>query len=109
MKILRNSRGRNSLSERDKLRKEFESAFNYLKIDDVAEGIKVSVPNNTKSVIVTLNEGLYKVKSCMFESTYNNFEDARMEVLENLVTRELYDNNFNESQVNYVIKLLIKS
>jgi len=95
-------------SERERLKAELSKAFNQLKLDDVGEGIKISVPNDTRSCVVSLNDGIYTVKSPHYLSTYKKIEEAIVEVLECLVCRELYDNNFNTNEINFVVSKLVK-
>lgn len=98
----------NSLSERDRLKSEFSEAFNQLRVEDNAEGIKISVPNGSRFCTVSLNDGIYTVATQDFKSTYKRLDEAIVEVLECLVCRELYDNNFDTNQINFVVTKLIR-
>lgn len=100
-------RDKNS-SDREKLKLELSNIFNQLNIDDIGEGVKVSVPNGTKSCTVSLNDGIYTVKNQYYLSTYKKLEEAVIEILEELVCRELYDNNFSVKEINFVVSKLIK-
>lgn len=95
-------------SDIDKLRLEFGNAFNQLKVTDSSMGIRISVPNDSVYVDVAYNNGRYEVKSSTgYFSTYTDLDDAKDEVLSDLVTRELYDNKFEEKLIKYINKRLV--
>lgn len=99
----RNTKG----SDIDKLKLEFGNAFNQLKVTDSPMGIRISVPNDSVYVDVGYSNGRYEVKSSTgFYSTYTDLDDAKDEILVDLVTRELYDNRFDEKLIKYVNKIL---
>jgi len=66
------------------------------------------VPNDKRSVEVSLVDGIYTVRSPGFLSTYKNVGQAIEEILTSLVVRELYDNNFSVKEVHFVINKLLK-
>jgi hypothetical protein len=98
----------NSQADRERLKLELSGVFNQLKLGEVPDGIQISVPNDSRSCVVSLNDGIYTVKSPWYVSTYKKIDEAIVEVLECLVSRELYDNNFNTSEINFVVSKLIK-
>ena len=92
----------------EKLVEELKSKFNQLDVRKASDGIRVSVPNGTKSVLITVKDGLFSVDSDQWHTTYKNLDDVAIEILECLVSREMYDNNFNASEINLVINTLLK-
>lgn len=102
-----NQKHRNSIY-REELRLKLEKTFNQLRLDDVGDGIKISVPNDTRSCVVSFDGEIYTVRSSSYLSTYKRLEDAVIEVLECLVSRELYDNNYTTKEINFVISKLLK-
>lgn len=95
-------------SDRERLKLELSNVFSQLKLEEVGDGIKVSVPNGSKSCNVTMKDGIYTVRSSNFLSTYKRLGDAVIEIMEDLVCREMFDNNFNSTEIGYVVSKLIK-
>jgi hypothetical protein len=87
----------------------FDNKFNYLNIRDSDNGLIISVPNNSRSVELSLtDDGLFRVKSRCADCTFKDTTSTCNEIVLDLVTRQLFDSGFSNVMLNSINKAFIR-
>lgn len=82
--------------------------FNKLNVSNISGGCKVAVPNDTKWVCIQVNDqDKYYVSNLTYNSTYDTIGDAVIEIMECLVTRELYSKGYSIKDIKFVVSKLL--